>query len=473
MFPGVHAGLSVLLLLATGDGRAPPAKALAPAYKNAAARIIQAALADEGAWKKLAHLCDRIGSRPSGSRAMTQAIDWARATLAADGHEGVRTEEVKVPVWERGEEEAVLVRPVERRLALLGLGGTVPTPAAGVEADLVVAPSFEALDALGERARGKIVLYTHRLEPVGPGQTPSYRTAYPFRAEGATRAARHGGVAALVRSLATGSLRSPHTGTMDYGAGVPKIPAAALATEDADLLERLAASGERVTVRLRLASRTRPEATEANVVGELRGRERPEEIVLVGAHLDSWDVGQGAHDDGAGVAAAMQALTVLRGLRLVPRRTIRVVLFANEEHGGRGGAGYAQRHQGELAHHVAALETDSGGGPPLGVGLVRERTKGAAGRTGEEVLRALGTLLASIGADRTQSGGSGGADVRLLGEGGVPIVVYESDQSRYFDYHHSQADTLDKVNRDDLRKNVAALAVTAYLLADMPGQLER
>jgi hypothetical protein len=476
MLPGLSAGLSLVaaLLLLAGDGRAAaPARPLAPAYKNAATRIIQAALADEGAWKKLAHLCDRIGNRPSGSRAMAQAIAWARATLAADGHEAVRTEEVKVPVWERGEEEAVLVRPVERRLALLGLGGTVPTPAAGLEADLVVARSFEALAALGEKARGKIVLYTHRLEPVGPGQSPSYRTAYPFRAEGATRAARQGAVASLVRSLATSSLRSPHTGTMDYGPGVPKIPAAALATEDADLLERLAASGERVTVRLRMGARTRPDVTEANVVGELRGRERPDEVVVVGAHLDSWDVGQGAHDDGAGVAAAMQALTLLRGLHLVPRRTVRVVLFANEEHGGRGGAGYAERHKGELAQHVAALETDSGGGRPLGVGLARDKAKGPAGRVGDEVLRALATLLAPIGADRTQSGGSGGADVRLLGEGGVPIVVYESDQSRYFDYHHSQADTLDKVDRDDLRKNVAALAVTAYLLADMPGQLER
>jgi carboxypeptidase Q len=469
--------LSVFLMGPASDGRAaPPPRSLAAAYKGAAARIVEAALADEGAWKKLAHLCDRIGNRPSGSPAMARAISWARATLAADGHEGVRTEEVKVPVWERGEEEAVLVRPVERRLALLGLGGTVGTPPEGVEADVVVAPSFEALEALGDRARGKIVLYTHRLEPVGPGQTPSYRTAYPFRAEGATRAARRGAVASLVRSLATASLRSPHTGTMDYGAGVAKIPAAALATEDADLVERLAASGERVTVKLRLGARSRPDATEANVVGELRGRERPEEVVVIGAHLDSWDVGQGAHDDGAGVVSAMQALTVLRGLHLVPRRTIRVVLFANEEHGGRGGAGYAERHKSEIPQHVAALEADSGGGRPLGVGLAPHKAAGAGTKAegvGADVLRALATLLAPVGADRTQSGGSGGADVRLLGEAGVPIVVYESDQSRYFDYHHSQADTLDKVDRDDLRKNVAALAVTAYVLADMPGTIER
>jgi carboxypeptidase Q len=341
----------------------------------------------------------------------------------------------------------------------------VGTPPAGVEADVVVAPTFEALDALGDKARGKIVLYTHRLEPVEPGQSPAYRLAYPFRSDGATRAARHGAVGALVRSLATHSLRSPHTGTMEYGAGVAKIPAAALATEDADLLARLAASGERVTVRLRLGAHTRPDATEANVVGELRGRERPDEVVVVGAHLDSWDVGQGAHDDGAGVVVAMQTLTLLRTLHLTPRRTIRVVLFANEEHGGRGGQGYAERHRAELPLHVAAVETDSGGGRPMGIGVDKDRP-------GAGLLHAVSALLAPLGADHPQSGG-GGADLRVMGEAGVPVVAYESDQSRYFDYHHSQADTLDKVDRDDLRKNLAALAVTAYVLADMPGRLDR
>jgi Zn-dependent M28 family amino/carboxypeptidase len=252
---------------------------------------------------------------------------------------------------------------------------------------------------------------------------------------------------------------------MNYEGDGPKIPAAALATEDADLLTRLAAAGERVTVRLRLGARTRPDATEANVMGELRGREHPEEVVLVGAHLDSWDVGQGAHDDGAGVAMAMQALTVLRTLKLVPRRTIRVVLFANEERGGRGGQGYAERHRAELPLHVAAMETDSGGGPPLGASVAKDKP-------GAEVMRALATLLAPVGADRAHPGG-GGADVRLVGEAGVPIVSYETDSSRYFDYHHSQADTLDKVDRDELRKNVAALAVTAYVLADMPRRLDR
>jgi carboxypeptidase Q len=462
--------LSVLVAASTGDStsasREAAARTIGTSYKAIAGRIIEAALADDGAWKKLAHLCDRIGARPTGSPAMAQAIAWATGALAADGHEAVHTEPVKVAVWERGEEEAVLLRPVQRRLVLLGLGGTVPTPPGGLEADVVVAPTFEALEALGDKVKGKMVLYSHRLEPTAPGETPAYHKAVVFRTGGASRAARLGGVAALVRSLATRSLRSPHTGAMQYDAAAPRIPAAALATEDADLLARLAEAGERVTVRLRLASHARAEAPEANVVAELRGREHPEEVVLVGAHLDSWDVGQGAHDDGTGVAMAMQALTLLRRLRLVPRRTIRLVLFANEENGGRGGEAYAERHRSEVPRHVAALETDSGGGRPLGLAL-------AADRPGLEILRATAALLAAVGADRARATGGGGSDVRLLGQAGVPIVGYDTDQSRYFDYHHSQADTLDKVDRDDLRKNVAALAVTAYVLADMPGRLDR
>jgi carboxypeptidase Q len=456
--------LPLLVVGATGARDTTSAKGLAAAYKASAGRIIETALTDDGAWNKLAQLCDRIGARQSGSPAMGQAIAWAKGALAADGHEAVHTEEVKVPVWERGEEEAMLIRPVQKRLVLLGLGGTVPTPPGGVEADVVVVPTFEALTALGDKVKGKIVLYSHRMEPTPPGEPPSYRDAVPFRVVGASRAGRQGAVASLVRSLATHSLRTPHTGAMNYEGSGPKIPAAALATEDADLLARLAASGERVTVRLRLGSRTRPDATEANVMGDLRGREHPEEVVVVGAHLDSWDVGQGAHDDGAGVAMAMQALTLLRGLKLVPRRTIRVVLFANEESGGRGGQGYAERHRAELPLHVAALETDSGGGPPLGPSVPKDKP-------GAEVMRALATLLAPVGADRARPAG-GGADVRLMGEAGVPIVSYETDMSRYFDYHHSQADTLDKVDRDELRKNVAALAVTAYVLADMPRRLD-
>jgi carboxypeptidase Q len=453
----------LLALLALVADASPPRIDLVARYRPAAAKIVEAAQADDGAWKKLAHLCDRIGARPSGSAALKQAAAWAREALAADGHENVKTEEVKVPHWERGAEEATLLSPVSRRLDLIGLGGTVSTPRNGITAEVVVAPSFEALEAMGDKVKGKIVLFSYRLEPVETGKVPAYGTGVAFRGSGPSRAARQGAVAVLIRSLATRSLRTPHTGALKYEPKVPAIPAAALATEDADLLVRLAEAGDRVTVRLKLTSRTLPEATDANVLAELRGRERPEEIVLVGAHLDSWDVGQGAHDDGAGVAMAMQALTLLRKLGLVPRRTIRLVLFTNEESAGRGAQGYADRHREEIPRHVAALETDSGGGRPLGLAL-------PAGKPGVEILKQIATLTAPVGATQAGENGHAGADLRPLE--GVPQVGYEVEASRYFDYHHSQADTLDKVDPTDLRKNVAALAVTAYVLADMPGRLD-
>jgi carboxypeptidase Q len=453
----------LLAFLALANDPAAPKVDLVARYRPAATRIIEAAMADEGAWKKLAHLCDRIGARPSGSAALKQAAAWTRSALAADGHENVRTEDVKVPHWERGAEEAVLLSPVARRLDLIGLGGTVSTPKNGVTADVVVAPTFEALEALGDKVKGKIVLFSYRLDPVETGKLPAYGTGVVYRGSGPSRAAKQGAVAVLIRSLATRSLRTPHTGALKYEPQVPAIPAAALSTEDADMLVRLAESGDRVTVRLKLASRTLPDATDANVLGELRGRERPDEIVLVGAHLDSWDVGQGAHDDGAGVAMAMEALTLLRRLGLAPRRTIRVVLFTNEEMAGRGAQGYADRHREEIPRHVAALETDVGGGRPVGLSV-------PAGKPGLEILRQITALTAPVGAATAGEAGHPGADLRPLE--GVPLVAYDVEASRYWDYHHSQADTLDKVDALDLRKNVAALAVTAYVLADMPGRLD-
>jgi hypothetical protein len=453
----------LLALLALSPDAAPPRTDLGR-YRPAANQIIDAALADDGAWKKLAHLCDRIGARPSGSAALKQAAVWAKSALEADGQENVHLEEVKVPHWERGAEKATLLHPVARNLSLIGLGGTVPTPRNGITAEVVVAPTFEALEALGDKVKGKIVLFSFRLEPVPPGKFPDYGTGVAFRGNGPSRAAKLGAAAVLIRSLATRSLRTPHTGALRYDPKLPKIPAAALATEDADLLVRLAEAGDKVTVHLELASRVLPEATDANVLAELRGRERPEEIVLVGAHLDSWDVGQGAHDDGAGVAMAMQALAVLRKLHLVPRRTIRLVLFTNEEVAGRGAEGYAARHREEVSRHVAALETDTGGGRPVGLSV-------PAGKPGVEVLRQIVALSARVGADRAGDAGHAGADLRLLE--GVPLLSYDVEASGYWDFHHSQADTLDKVDPTDLRKNVAALAVAAYVLADMPGRLDR
>ncbi|RMH45302.1 MAG: peptidase M28 family protein [Deltaproteobacteria bacterium] len=418
-------------------------------------------MADDGAWQKLAHLTDRIGPRLSGSRNLERAIEWAEAALRADGHDNVHREPVMVPHWVRGAEFGAIVAPIDRELAVLGLGGTVATPRRGVTAEVVVVDDFEQLARLGaDRVRGKIVLFNKKMPATDPDHGSGYDEAVPYRTRGPVEAAKLGAVAALVRSVTTRSLRSPHTGATRYEDGVRKIPAVAVSTEDADLIARLAAAGERVVVRVRTSGRYLPDAKSANVIAELPGRERPEEIVLIGAHIDSWDVGQGAHDDGTGCAIVMQALTVLRRLGLRPRRTIRVVLFTNEENGLRGARQYAADHASEMANHVAAIESDTGGFKP----------KGFEVQGGPQALAQAADLVAlldPIGAGRAVKG-FGGADLIPLALAGVPALGLWVDGRTYFDIHHTHADTLDKVDPTHLKMNVAAVATMAYALAEMP-----
>jgi Iap family predicted aminopeptidase len=305
--------------------------------------------------------------------------------------------------------------------------------------------------------RGKIVLFNHPF-PAAGNAAAGYGKSIPYRTEGATRAAAFGAVAALVRSLASASLGAPHTGQMHYGPG-PQIPTAALSVEDAALLGRLAARGS-VTVHLVLEDGARPDAASFNVVAELRGRLQPEEIVVIGAHIDSWDVGEGAQDDGAGVAIVMESLATLRRLGLVPRRTIRAVLYTSEEEGAQGGKTYAEAHAKELPHHVAAFETDVGAGTPLGFRI-------DAGPEAVAEARELVTLLAPLGATVIDTGFSG-ADINALRPAGVPLLGLFSDPTHYFDVHHSAADTLEKIDPAALGRNVAAMATMAYVLADRP-----
>ncbi len=444
----------------------PPPTPLADRYRAVSKKIIAAALADKAAYKRLQFLTDRIGHRLSGSASLDRAIAWAARTMKADGHENVHAEKVMVPHWVRGAESAELLVPTRRPLSILGLGGTIGTRRAGVTADVVVVSTFKELTALGrDRVKGKIVLFNAKMPPYDPEKGSGYGKTVKYRWAGAHTAARLGGVAALVRSVTAKSLRTPHTGSMGYRDKVHKIPTAAVSTEDADLIARLVASGQRVRVRLRLGARTLPDKPSANVIAELRGRDKPDEIVVIGAHIDSWDVGQGAHDDGTGCVTMMHALTVLRKLGLRPRRTIRVVLFTNEENGGRGSAAYATRHASEIPKHVLAVESDGGGFAPRGF-----RVQGAAGAlaTTKEIVG----LLGSVGATRARQG-YGGADIGPLARRGVPALGLWVDGSRYFDYHHTHADTFDKVDAGDLAKNVAAVAVLAYVVADMDGALPR
>ena len=428
----------------------------------AARRITAAALADSAPYRRLGALVDGFGHRLSGSAALEQAIDWVLAEMQRDGFANVRGEPVMVPHWVRGAESATLVSPRETPLRMLGLGGSVGTGADGVTADVMVVHSFDELERRKAEAPGKIVLFNTPF-PKDSAPFAGYDVAVRYRGAGASAAARVGAVAMLLRSVATFSIQSPHTGGLRYDPAVTKIPAAALSIEDAEMLDRMQARGEKVRVKLKMSAQMLPDAPSRNAVAELRGRERPDEVVVIGGHIDSWDVGQGAMDDGGGSVAAWEAVKLLKRLGLTPRRTIRVVLFTNEENGGRGGAGYRDAHKAELAQHFAAIESDNGIFAPRGFRF--QGTPSAAKRA------ALLAQLTRIAGAPAVTPGEGEADVGPIIEEGVPGFALDGDASRYFWYHHTTADMLNVVSDTDLRRCVAAMAVLAYALAEMPGTL--
>ena len=434
-------------------------------YREVAARLIDAAMVDKGGYDKLAYLTTRIGNRLSGSPGLERAVSWVAEQMAADGLVNVRTQPVKVPYWIRGNESAQVVRPVQRPLNILGLGRSIATPKEGITGRVVVVGSFDELESLGaDKVKGAIVLYDM------PWQ--DYARTVMFRNAGASRAARLGAVASLVRSVTPRGLYTPHTGTLTYDPASPRIPGAAITVEDAAWIRQMTAMGEEVHVQLRMEAETRPDVDSANVIGELVGSERPDEVVVIGGHLDSWDVGQGAHDDGAGVVAAWRAVALMRQLGLKPRRTIRVVAWTNEENGVRGGAGYRDALGDAINQHVAAIEMDQGAERPIGfaydiagIDAGTPRMTSATAR-----LREVARLLDGIGAGRIATGG-GETDIGPLMRAGVPGFGLVTVNEHYFDWHHTNADTLDKVDLQDFRRCIASLAVMAYVLADMPGRL--
>src|SRR5678815_3408653 len=330
----------------------PPPTVKIDRYRAAAAKIIGAALTSDHAYARLAHLTDHIGNRLSGSTNLERGIEWAVAEMKRDGLDNVRTEKVMVPHWVRGEESLEMLTPVPRKLQMLGLGNSVGTPAEGITAEAIVVRSFEELDRLGEQVRGKIVVYN--------APYVNYGATVEYRVRGASRAARYGAVAALVRSITPVSLQTPHTGAMNYDLSQPKIPTAAVTIEVAEFLQRMNDRGDHPRLRLKMEAKFLPDAESANVVAEIKGSEKPDEVVLIGGHFDSWDVGQGAHDDGGSCIVVWEAVRLLKELGLKPRRTIRVVLYTNEENGLRGGNAYRDAHRDEIAKHVLAIESDSG-----------------------------------------------------------------------------------------------------------------
>lgn len=426
-------------------------------YRAPAARIIGAALTSEKAYARLAHLTDHIGNRLSGSKGLEQAIAWALTEMKSDGLDNVRGEKVMVPHWVRGQESLELTSPVPRQLMMLGLGNSVGTPAEGITAPAIVVRNFDELERLGEQVRGKIVVYNFPFT--------NYGAAVQYRQNGASRAARYGAVAALVRSVTPVSLQTPHTGAMAYAEAQPKIPTAAITIESAELLQRLHNRGDHPVVHLKMDAQFLPDAESANVIAEIKGSKTPDEVVLVGGHFDSWDVGQGAHDDGGGCIIAWEAVRLLKELGLRPRRTIRVVLFTNEENGLRGGSAYRDAHRSEVARHILAIESDSGTYQPVGFGLAASASPQARANMLE-----IAKLLSGIRADRIAPTG-GGADIGPMMREGVVGASLDVDGSRYFDIHHTPADTLDKIDPQHLALCVATMAVMAYTVADMPERL--
>jgi carboxypeptidase Q len=444
-------------------GAARPLPAQAPAawlepYREPASRIIATATSNQDAWQRLAELTDTFGARLSGSPQLQAAIEWAAAEMKKDGLENVHTEPATVPHWVRGAERAEIVKPTAQPLAMLGLGNSVGTSPGGVEAETLVVRSFDELQQRGREAAGRIIVFN--------APFTNYGETVVYRMDGPSRAARAGAVAMLLRSVGPPGLRTPHTGVLRYADDAPKIPAAAISTEDADQLQRMQDRGTPVVVRLVMGAQMLPDVESANVVGELVGREHPEQIIVVSGHSDSWDVGRGAMDDGGGCVVTWEALRVLKRLNLRPRRTIRVVLFVNEENGTRGGTAYRDRHAAELANHVLMLESDGGVFRPLGFGF-------SGSDPARAIVTQIATLLSPIGADRIGAGG-GGTDIGpAIQAGKLPAMSLDVDGTRYFLIHHTPADTVDKLDPTEVSRCVAAVAVMAYVVADMPERLPK
>ncbi|MEK7402609.1 MAG: M20/M25/M40 family metallo-hydrolase [Gemmatimonadota bacterium] len=436
-------------------------------HRAAASQLIQGALKDSFAYKRLGQLVDGFGHRLSGSESLERAIDWIVAEMQRDGFDNVRKEPVMVPHWVRGAESAELVAPRRMELHMLGLGRSMGTGPAGITAPVLVVRNFAELRARAAEARGKIVLFNVPFAPEAPSFAGYGRTVV-YRAVGADSASAVGAVAALVRSVTPRSLQTPHTGGMapyDTTGRIKPIPAAAVTVEDAEMMQRMQDRGERIEVKLMMGAQTLPPSQSHNVVAELRGSERPDEIIVMGGHIDSWDVGQGAMDDAGGCVAAWEALRLIKQLGIRPRRTIRVVLWTNEENGGKGGTGYRDAHRAEVDKHVLAMESDNGVFKPAGI-------RYGTGPGAEAIVRGIASLLRPIDADSIAVGGPQ-ADISPLYALGVPVITMDTDGSRYFWYHHTEADMIDKLDPVDMAKNTAIFAVVANTVANMSGTLPR
>ncbi len=453
--------------LATTALPAPPDSSTARPYEMVAMQLITDGLGSGQAYRMLSELTGSVGARLSGSPQADRAIEWARRTMTDLGFDKVWLEKVMVPHWVRGPIEEAYAEGAPGRdrmpLSVAALGGSIGTPGGPVTASVVQVKSFEELRAMGSAARGKIIFFNRPMDPAKINPFEAYGGAVDQRGQGAIEAARAGGVAAIVRSMTLRRDDFPHTGGMRYNDSIARVPAAAISTLDADYLDSLLGAEKDVRVSLRLSCETLPDVEQANVIGEIRGTEKPDEVLVVGGHLDSWDKGTGAHDDGAGSVQAIEALRLIRAAGLHPKRTIRAVLFINEENGLRGGTDYAKRDRGS-ERHILAMESDAGGFTPQGFGVSTDSAILAKDPGIVSKLATWSYLFAPIGADDISAGG-GGADISPLGRLGVPCVGLNVDAHRYFDYHHSDNDTFDKVNARELHLGASVMAILLYVIA--------
>jgi len=426
-------------------------------YDSLAHQIVKEALGTSTAYGMLSDLCTNIGHRLSGSPAAAKAVQWAERKMEELGFDNVHLEPVMVPHWVRGPvERACVLDPSGKRenLAIAALGGTIGTPREGITAEVLEVESFEELHKLGDKAKGKIIFFNRPMDRTLVNTFEAYGGAVDQRGVGAVEAAKVGGVAALVRSMTTRHDNVPHTGAMHYDDSVKQVPAAAVSIIGAERLSGLLASGKPVRIHMEFSAQTLPDVESANVVGELTGTEKPEEVIVIGGHLDSWDKGEGANDDGSGCVQSIEALRLLKSIGLKPKRTIRAVMFMNEENGLRGGIAYAEKQRpGEKT--IAAIESDMGSFMPEGFGI--------SDSVAYEKLLRWAPVFRFINADHFQLGG-GGADISPLARQGVPLLDLIPEVQRYFDYHHSDSDTIENVNERELALGAAALAILSYII---------
>jgi carboxypeptidase Q len=437
-------------------------------------RLQQAALNSDYAYRQVAHLSDNIGPRLTGSAQAAKAVEYVASELKAIGCE-VQLEKVMVPHWIRGDESAALVQfpgqaeNTTQKILLCSLGGSVATPAEGITSEVVAVKNFDELKALPrDKVAGKIVLFNYpfdkQIAAEGRGGE-AYGEAVVYRSDGPSAAARQGAVACLIRSVGGADYRIPHTGQTQYADDAAKVPAGAVTAEDAELIVDLVKQGS-VKMKLVLTPQTLPDVESANVIGDIKGSEHPEQVVIVSGHLDSWDLGTGAIDDGAGVAVSMEAANLVQKLHLKPKRTIRVIAWMNEENGLAGSKQYAKDHEKDWANHFATMETDSGAGHPIGLNVKAKPEVKA-------MLKPIGEILQESGAGILGLSEHAGADIEPMEKAGVPAFAPIQDSRFYFNYHHTAADTLDKIVPKELAENSAVVVVAAYALANSEQPLPR